>query len=104
MRPYKLIVITALAFFYFAACFDVQDKNTSGEPDRIITAKDFVKDMGLGFNIGNSLDSWGGETAWGNVAVNQAFIKALKNYGYKTVRLPVTWADKMGPSPHYLIA
>jgi endoglucanase len=67
------------------------------------SAKDFVKNMGLGFNIGNSLDSWGGETAWGNVAVNQAFIKALKNYGYKTVRLPVTWADKMGPSPNYTI-
>jgi endoglucanase len=105
MYSKKLILINASVFalFCFSACFDVPDKSASGEPDRIISAKNFVKDMGLGFNIGNSLDSWGGETAWGNVVVNQAFIKALKKYGYKTIRLPVTWADKMGPSPDYLI-
>jgi len=72
-------------------------------PEMPSAAIDFVKNMGLGFNIGNNLDSWGGETSWGNVAITKDFIKALKSYGYKTIRLPVTWADKLGTAPDYTI-
>jgi endoglucanase len=105
MRPLKLlgIVMAVLAVFNFSACKMVSDNDPFTEPERVITAKAFVKDMKLGFNIGNSLDSWGGETAWGNVAISQDLIKALKNYGYKTIRLPITWADNIGPAPDYAI-
>jgi endoglucanase len=105
MRPLKLLLIflAVIAMFVFAACKWVSDEDTFAEPERVITAKAFVKDMKLGFNIGNSLDSWGGETAWGNVEISKNFIKALKNYGYKTIRLPITWADKIGPAPDYEI-
>jgi len=76
---------------------------------RDISAVDFVKDMGMGVNIGNTLDSIGsnswtaGETGWGNPKITQGFIKALKRYGYKTIRLPVTWAEHMEPGPNYTI-
>jgi endoglucanase len=98
MKP-MLLFFTIMAAFSFTACKLASDKETE-PPD---TVKAFVMDMGLGFNIGNSLDSWGGETAWGNVAINQTFIKALKNYGFKTIRLPITWAETMGPAPDYKI-
>jgi endoglucanase len=98
MKP-LLLFITLMAAFAFTACKFVSDDDT-GPPD---AAKDFVKDMGLGFNIGNNLDSWGGETRWGNVAINKPFIKALKDYGYKTIRLPITWAENLGPAPDYTI-
>jgi endoglucanase len=62
-----------------------------------------IIDMGLGFNIGNNLDCWGGETAWRNEKINRGFITALKNYGYKTIRLPITWADNLGCAPEYNI-
>ncbi|MDR2702529.1 MAG: glycoside hydrolase family 5 protein, partial [Spirochaetaceae bacterium] len=94
----------ALCILLLGACpLEPVEEDTFIEPERLITAKDFVKDMGLGFNIGNSLDSWGGETAWGNVQINRAFIRALKNYGYKTIRLPVTWAENLEPAPDYTI-
>jgi len=76
---------------------------------RDISAVDFVKDMGIGVNIGNTLDSIGsnswtaGETGWGNPQITKGFIKALKKYGYKTIRLPVTWAEHIGPGPDYAI-
>ena len=69
----------------------------------------FVKDLKLGINIGNTLDAIGtntwvaGETGWGNPKITREFIRALKNYGYKTIRLPVTWAEYIGPSPEYII-
>jgi endoglucanase len=65
--------------------------------------------MGLGVNIGNTLDSiWdgsgvAGETGWGNPVITREFISALANHGYKTIRLPVTWAEHIGTAPNYAI-
>ncbi|MDR2702528.1 MAG: glycoside hydrolase family 5 protein [Spirochaetaceae bacterium] len=77
-------------------------------PDNPATA--LMRDMGIGINIGNTLDSIGtntwlaGETGWGNPKITKEFIAALKKYGYTTIRLPVTWAENMGPGPNYAIA
>jgi len=106
MKSLEILCVVFVVMFIsaFSACINgSDDEDTFSEPERNITAMAFVKDMKLGFNIGNSLDSWGGETAWGNVAITQDYIKALKRYGYKTIRLPVTWADNMGPAPDYTI-
>ena len=86
-------------------------ENESGAPpnDDLLSALRFVKDLGVGINIGNTLDCIGtfewtaGETGWGNPRITQDFIKALKNYGYSTIRLPVTWAENIGPAPDYAI-
>ena len=69
----------------------------------------FVRDMGIGINIGNTLDAIGtatwmaGETGWGNPRITRELIQAYKNYGYTTIRLPVTWAEYMGPAPNFQI-
>jgi endoglucanase len=81
----------------------------SGEGDEIETVISDFPGMGVGVNIGNTLDCIGtdtwtaGETGWGNPKITREFVKALKSYGYKTVRLPVTWAERMGPGPDYTI-
>ena len=73
------------------------------------SAMAFVGDMGMGINIGNTLDAIGtntwiaGETGWGNPPITLDFIRALKNYGYTTIRLPVTWAEYIGPGPDFII-
>lgn len=60
--------------------------------------------MGVGFNIGNSLDACNvtenthgpclnsGETDWGNPVISEAFVDALKASGFNAVRLPVAWS------------
>lgn len=75
----------------------------------------FVASMGLGINIGNTLDcimDFGkmgisnghvDESSWGNPRITKEYIAALKNYGYKTIRLPVTWAQHQKTSGDYLI-
>ncbi|MDR0487425.1 MAG: cellulase family glycosylhydrolase [Treponema sp.] len=74
------------------------------------SATEFVRGMGIGVNIGNTLDCIGtntwlaGETGWGNPKITREFIAALKKYGYTTIRLPVTWAENMGAGPNYTIA
>ena len=44
-----------------------------------------------GFNIGNTLEASGGETAWGNPAITPQFIQLIKQSGFTAVRLPVAW-------------
>ena len=72
-------------------------------------AVNFVRDMKIGINIGNTLDAIGnaswiaGETGWGNPPISREFIRALKDYGYTTIRLPVTWAEYIGPGPDFII-
>ncbi len=64
------------------------------------TAKQIAADMYAGWNIGNTLEATGGETAWGNPKVNQRLIHGLKEAGFNAVRIPCSWnqylvADEM---------
>jgi len=66
---------------------------------RDLTPMQLAAEMGTGWNLGNSLESMskGGdraanvETAWGNPAVTQQLLDAVKAAGFKTVRIPVAW-------------
>ena len=69
---------------------------------RDMTSQEVVSDMGLGWNLGNSFDSYyegqtmspsAVETAWGNPTVTKELIQAIKNEGFKTIRIPVTWMN-----------
>ncbi len=69
------------------------------------TAADTVLDMGIGWNLGNTLEACGDwingqsvtdyETAWGNIVTTQAVIDGIKAAGFKTVRIPVAWSNLM---------
>ena len=81
---------------------------TSGSGSSDITAMDLVKDMKLGWNLGNTMDSTlteaaGEETSWGNPVTTQAMMDKVKEAGFNTVRIPVTWAYHFGSAPSYTI-
>lgn len=62
----------------------------------------FAKQMTFGWNIGNSLDAIGGETAWGNPLVSKQLIDSVKKAGFNTVRIPVAWS-KFSDSENFTI-
>ena len=76
----------------------------SGMPDDPALVPTF---MGMGWNLGNSLDSQNngvsGETLWGNKACTQATMDAIRAAGFRTVRIPVTWLGHIGDAPNYKI-
>jgi aryl-phospho-beta-D-glucosidase BglC (GH1 family) len=47
--------------------------------------------MHLGWNIGNTLEAIGGETAWGNPKITKAYVEAVKDIGFNAIRLPCSW-------------
>ena len=77
------------------------------------SATEAVKNMGLGWNLGNTLDSnsndtlnmwierWTSrlpkdyETAWGQPVTKPALMKMMKEAGFNAIRVPVTWYPHM---------
>jgi len=45
----------------------------------------------LGWNLGNTLEAIGGETAWGNPLTTQALIDKVKQSGFNAIRIPCSW-------------
>jgi endoglucanase len=80
------------------------------EPVSGKTAIEFFRDEGIktGWNLGNSLDAYGGgvggETNWSNPSVNQEIMNGVKAAGFDIVRIPVTWMGNIGSAPDYKIA
>ncbi|BCN29385.1 cellulase family glycosylhydrolase [Anaeromicropila herbilytica] len=66
-----------------------------------------VSSMGAGWNLGNQLESVvdriPNETNWGNPVISESLIKAVKNAGFKSIRIPVSYCDLIGPGPDYKI-
>ena len=54
-------------------------------------ATEIFPDMGLGYNIGNTMEVPGNPTAWGNPFPDAAYVKAIKDAGFNTVRIPCAW-------------
>ncbi len=70
---------------------------------RDISALDLVKDMKLGWNLGNTMDAFDGETSWGNPMTTKAMIDEVKKAGFNTLRIPITWYKHIGAAPNYTI-
>ena len=63
--------------------------------------------MGLGWNLGNQMDAQNNgvscETCWGNQETNQQVFDKLKEYGFSTIRIPVTWMGHIDDNNNYKI-
>lgn len=69
------------------------------------TAKDAVTNMGVGWNLGNTLDAadasktWTTtaqhETCWGQPVTKPELMKMMKDAGFGAIRVPVTWYQEM---------
>ncbi len=77
------------------------------------TATEAVKNMGLGWNLGNTLEAnsqsvndvtsdsyWGGqglesENCWGQKTTTMELMKMMKEAGFGAIRVPVTWYNHM---------
>ena len=72
--------------------------------DKELSTSDFVKGMGVGWNLGNSLDVGAKDkTDWGNPLPTKALIDSICAKGFKTLRVPVTWQFNLSSAPEYRI-
>ncbi|MCF0242012.1 MAG: glycoside hydrolase family 5 protein [Treponema sp.] len=60
---------------------------------------DFAKNLVIGWNLGNTMDA-PKETDWGMPKTTKDMIKAVKNAGFKTIRIPVSWSTHVSGSDY----
>ena len=74
--------------------------NVSAKDVSSMTPQEITADMGVGWNLGNTLDAHDGsgldtESSWGNPKATQELIDAVKAKGFTTIRVPVSWYKHM---------
>ncbi len=76
-------------------------------PFRILSGQETVAEMGVGWNLGNTMDGHSGghpsETSWQPYTTTKEMIRALHDAGFNTIRIPVTWGDMIDDSNGYAI-
>ncbi len=86
-RPFTRYVVALVAL----VCAATSHARTA-EPMVDLDAWHAAALMGMGVNIGNTLEStsrW--ETGWGNPRITKEYIDHLAALGFRTVRLPIAW-------------
>lgn len=73
----------------------------------------FAQSLGKGWNLGNTFDACEkqssekmgleSETMWGNPKTTKELMAFLKECGFDSVRLPVTWSQHLSDGPDYTI-
>lgn len=116
----KQFLSTALAFMVLASaakplCQTEKKAYAADNTMREISTMELVKDMGIGINLGNTMEAcgdwiadvdkqWGDgiltveeyETAWGSPVITQEMIQGMADEGFGVVRVPVAWSNLMG--------
>lgn len=91
-----------------------------------MTAQEFADDMGLGINLGNTMEAYNAdncvslsytwppiigsnkprdyESCWGAKITTQEIIEGIKAAGFNTVRIPVFWGNMMKNDGNYKIS
>ncbi len=104
----KKMLCTLLAAMLLLAMLPL---SASAEELTGMTANEIVAQMGLGWNLGNTFDANGGnqnnvysqEQSWGNPKVTPELIHKVKEAGFKTIRIPVTWYRQLSKDGAYTI-
>ncbi|MCQ2200120.1 MAG: cellulase family glycosylhydrolase [Paludibacteraceae bacterium] len=72
-----------------------------------LSQHEIVEAMGAGWNLGNTLEAntngSPNETCWGNPKASAALMKLIKNNGFNSIRIPVSYLNKIGSAPNYTI-
>lgn len=121
MNFWKKLTACALAAVMsagFAGCGnsggDSSEKEESDEEAAMPYDSDFTigvdkvaEAMGAGWNVGNQLEANSGgkvdETVWGNPEITQELISAVADAGFTTVRVPVSYLDRIDDANNYTV-
>lgn len=90
------------------------DTNTEVKEMRDISSIELIKEMKIGWCLGNTFDGGGKgnkgasprtlETAWGNPETTKEMIDEVVKGGFNIIRIPVTWDWSTGAAPDYKIS
>lgn len=110
LKRFGAAVTAAIMLASFAGCTKDNANDTPAETSTVesavvhdeirdIPSTELVKEIKIGWSLGNTLDSTASgidaETAWGNIKTTKEMITAVKDAGFNGIRVPVTWGTHM---------
>lgn len=116
MKKLSLIFTAAAIMLTMSSCARVEENGPVSDENETVTeeighlddmrdisASELIAEMGTGWNLGNTMDADGGETAWGNPVTTKEMIDEIHKAGFDTIRIPTSWNGHMGGAPDYII-
>ncbi|MBQ8296462.1 MAG: glycoside hydrolase family 5 protein [Ruminococcus sp.] len=127
MRKFRIpLLLTASAVFMASAmsgCSLSGSEYDDGKMRSGMTAMEYAKDMGVGINLGNTMEAYWEdklnetsgasligentpqdyEKCWGAIVTTQECIDGMRDAGFDTVRVPVYWGNMMDDDGRYKI-
>lgn len=112
-----------LAALLLSGCGNADSEVDHGKMRKNMSAMEYAKDMGVGINLGNTMESYwedksnntsgastigentpeNYETCWGAIPTTQECIDGMEAAGFDTVRIPVYWGNMMADDGTYQI-
>ncbi len=68
-----------------------------------MTGEELMEQMKIGWNLGNTFDAPDGEISWGMPFTTKEMIQAVKDMGFNTIRIPISWHKHVSEAPEYTI-
>ena len=72
-------------------------------PKNTMTGEELMKDMKIGWNLGNTFDAPDGEISWGMPFTTPEILQKVKEMGFHTIRIPISWHKHVSAAPEYTI-
>lgn len=125
VKPLFIALITVFAILAGGCEGEKKNESDNGEMRESLTAAQVAKEMGIGENLGNTMEAYDAsncedityewppvvgknttedyETLWGAPVTTQEIIDGIKEAGFNTVRIPVFWGNMMENDGEYTI-
>lgn len=107
-----IAVLTAVISFFNGVFTQISDSVLFPEYEMTESIA-FSQSLGRGWNLANTFDACEkqstekagleAETMWANPKTTKELIEFIKECGFDSIRIPVTWAQHLGDAPDYLI-
>lgn len=107
MKKLKNFLLAACLLLVLAGCgADPVETTAPAEqsvPTNTMTGQELMNEMKIGWNLGNTFDAPDGELSWGNPVTTGEMIRKVKELGFNTIRIPISWHKHVGEAPEYAI-
>ena len=106
-KLFAVVMAAAVSLSTLGVTGGISTQKASAASFEDLSQSDMVEAMGAGWNLGNQLESAVGgtpcETYWGNPTITEGLIAAVKNAGFNSIRVPVSYLSKIGSDSNYTI-
>lgn len=102
-------LLAALVLLAMAGCAQGQPSGQGSEPaspcssPNTMTGEELMKELTIGWNLGNTFDAPEGETSWGNPVTTRELLQKVRELGFCTIRIPISWGKHVSAPPEYTI-